>query len=300
MPLRRHPHAHVHPQRLGFAPAINPLRARAPHQQAAIPILHGDGVARIARHDREAGQPAQRLFRPPAFGDVLQKNHELPAIDGTKLEADFDVKNTPVLAAMAGLKPSPLTPEASLDVVGGGLRGFGGLQVRDALGEQFWHTVTAHHAIGLVDLQQPAIAVHQPKTGRGRLEDGPALLLALPQRRIHQPALGDIAQHEAEGRRATFVFRRRGRHMHPDGRAIVMDNPQLARQRFGDQPGAARMGGMEFLALQVEWVDVVGVDKTGDRLLDERSPRRTQQGGGAEVRLQNQPRLADGAITRRR
>jgi len=50
----------------------------------------------------------QDLIGALALGDVPKKTHKPSALGGLVLDADFDVKNAAVLAAVPGLENDPL------------------------------------------------------------------------------------------------------------------------------------------------------------------------------------------------
>ena len=141
----------------------------------------------------------QGLLRPLAVGDVPQERHNPTAFGGAVLNADFDFKNAPILAAVPALESS-FAPRHDLLNVGRCIAGcFVGLQVGNRHGQQFWRAVAAHPAVGFIDFQQSPLGVRQPQAVHGRLEDGSVPLRTLPQRRLGALALGDVAgAHEQE------------------------------------------------------------------------------------------------------
>ena len=78
--------------------------------------------------------------------------------------------------------------------------------------------------------------------------------------------------------------------MCPEWRAIVLYEPQFARLRGADFSDSR--------AHRVKNVLIVRENEAGDLLSDECCSVHTKQPGGSEVDLLDQPRSADGAITR--
>jgi hypothetical protein len=97
------------------------------------------------------------------------------------LGADFDVKNALILAAVPGLETVFALRNYLLDVGGGAIDCFVGLQVGNAHAQKFRFAVAAHPTIGLFDLQQTPLRIYQPEAVHGRLEDAPVPFFALPQ-----------------------------------------------------------------------------------------------------------------------
>ncbi len=64
--LLRDPVADVHRQRLGLAPAIHPHRSRVPGQDAALQVLHGDGIVRHRAQPPPDGAARWLSAAPPS------------------------------------------------------------------------------------------------------------------------------------------------------------------------------------------------------------------------------------------
>ena len=127
------------------------------------------------------------LFRPLAFGDVPQKNHEPPALSRLVLDADFDGKRASILAAVPGLETILALRHNHLEVGRSVSQRLGGLQVAHAHGQQFLFAIAAHPAVGLIDFQQTPLQVQQPESIHRRLENGAVLFLALDRGLVEQP-----------------------------------------------------------------------------------------------------------------
>ena len=109
-------------------------------------------------------------------------------------------------------------------------------------------------------------------------------------------------QHEAAHPHANRVLHDAGRQIGPEWLAVWLHQAQFAQRRLvACRLVACRLVACkELLAHAVVDVLVILEDATGQPLADQRAPGHAQQGGGGEVGLQDQPPLADGAISHRR
>ena len=111
------------------------------------------------------------------------------------------------------------------------------------------------------------------------------------QRLLRVLALADVADDEADFRRALGVLREGGREMHPDRSHVDLQQAQLAGLRVAaDQQPLARL---------IKNVLVRRQDEAGNRPLDQRAAAHSEQVGGAEIDLPDHSRLAEGEIADR-
>ena len=106
-------------------------------------------------------------------------------------------------------------------------------------------------------------------------------------------ALGDVGEGDAAHGRAGGVSRDGGFQVRPEGGAVWRHQPQFAPPWLTDR---------QELPAKVEvTILVLGVNKAGEPLADQRAPGHSQQGGGGKVSLQDQPVLvlAEGEIAYR-
>ncbi len=123
------------------------------------------------------------------------------------------------------------------------------------------------------------------------LKEQPESAFAPDNLLLGQLTAGDVAHRHAADGRAVFRVSGGCRQMGPEVHTVRFDQPELAFLGF------ARL--KEFLTVQVVDVLVVFEDKSGDRLVDQFVDGRVQQGGGREVRLQDQPFFAYSVISHR-
>ncbi len=206
-------------QRLKSVIKARDAELRIPHNNGRVGIV--DQVFQISIAF------AQRQVHLFALGNILHKKHKLRTVEGQVIDADCDIIQIAILAAVPGLE-SVMTLSYDMAHVDGNFFGrFNGFQVGNVHGQQFLLTITAHPAIGLVDFQQEPMSVKPPKAVRSRMDNAPIQFLVLSRQLLRLFEPGNVAQHNAEHAGVAVVLR--DRQMYPNWRVIVPHHPQFAR-----------------------------------------------------------------------
>ncbi len=263
------------------------VHQQAPVRQRRERVVKGQAVdiffvlttlAQVKRDANEGGLPgACNLRHRQAHGEyvaifALALDVARAADDAVLARAQVVLQVTVVLAAV----------------------GFGH-QHRDVAPQHLFHGVAKNAAGPLVKAFDQPLRIDGDDATHHVVQEGLVVLERIVQQRraghellLRLLACRDIAQHDAQYRRAVLVLGGNGRQIRPEWRAVIFHHPQLARPRFS--------GLQELFAKQVVAILVLTGDERGQALLDQRSPGHAQQGGGAEVGLLDQPALADRAI----
>ena len=120
----------------------------------------------VLYHERAALQP-HCVLRLLTRSDIVNKSHHFLFITAI-LNARFDINNTPILAAMLGLKTVFAKRHDLLHVLNYLVGRFIHLQVTNTHGQQFLHTIANHLGIGVVDIQNAPLHIHLPIPVHGR------------------------------------------------------------------------------------------------------------------------------------